>query len=552
MPPPRDPDEVHRVRAEQLKLRRQARRVAWMWSLAVPLAGLPLSAVLTPLLYLAVVVLARVAGTLLPIPDLLLHLLSVAAALVPDAVDALFTPDVDLRLAGLRLLEALPTLLPGLVAMAVLAWRLEAIIGRTGADIICSRLEARAADPASPAEAATAEELDALCERAGLGEAELRILDRPYPNGAVLSSRDGRTTVLVTRGLVESFDTFERRGVLAHLVASRGNGDGRLALVSIAVFQAFGLVLTALETFLNFSATAWRDLRLAVVALLRGMTPQEADAERLLELEAPRQDGLTGLLHDAGAERPTTRGGRLLRRFPPLWLVLLPPLGLTLALVLVRFALAILRLLVVEPLVMLTWRARRYRADAVAARLSGDPDAVARALVRLEDEGTAPGGAAFSDLFLVGSEAVTARAQAQLHAAMEKARRQGVAKGPRWQKIVGNLEAQRDASRRYLDTVVAAEAETPSWRVFGPRPPLARRLRRLRALGASLGGLSTRAERRQRGLGALLTLVLVVLAAPPVAFVVGLTLLLGSVAAMLVAGSGMRVVELLLVRALGG
>jgi Zn-dependent protease with chaperone function len=552
MAPPTELDEAARLRADQARLRRQARRISWLWSSAVPLAGLPLSAVLTPLLYLAVVVVARLAGALLPVPERLLDALDAAAALVPGAVEALFAADVDLALAGLRLLEAVPTLLPGLVAMAILAWRLQAVIGRIGAEIVCSRLDARPADATSPDEAVVVDELTALCERAGVTRVQVRILDRPYPNGTVLATRDGEGTVLLTRGLVEGFEPLERRGALALLVTALGNGDGRLALVSIAVFQAFGLVLTALETFLNFSATAWRDLRLAVYALLRGRTPQGAAAERLLELGAPRQDGLTGLLHDAGAERPRTRGGRLLRRFPPLWLVLLPPLGLTLALVVVRFALAILRLLVVEPLVMLAWRARRYRADAMAARLADEPDAVARALARLEDEGTAPGGAAWSDLFLVGSEAVTARAQAQLHAAMELARQQKAPQGPRWQQMVGDLEAQRHASRRYLDTLVVAEAETPSWRVFGPRPPLARRLRRLRALGASLGGLATRAERRQRGIGALLTLLLVVAIAPPAALVVGLTLLLGSVAAMLVAGSGMRLVEILLVRALGG
>lgn len=552
-PPPSPPsDEAGSIRREQAQLRRQARRITWLWSSAVPLTGLPLSAILTPLLFLALVIVARLAGTFLPLPKSVVAALSDMAALVPRWVEAVFAPEVDLRLVGLRLAEAIPALLPGLLTMAIVTWRLQAVIGRWGANLVVDRLRARPMDASSPAERGAFEELATLCSRVGLAAPELRILDVPHPNGMVLTSSEGDSVVLVTRSLLEDFDPIERRGALSALVAALGNGDGRLALVSIAVFQAFGLVVTALETFLNFSATAWRDLRAAVYALLLGRASPGAVTQRLLDLEAPRQDGLTGLLHDAGAERPQTRGGRFLRRFPPLWLALLPALGLTLALVLTRFALAILRLLVVDPLVMLTWRARRYHADAVGARLTEEPEAVARALARLEDEGTAPGGAAFSDLFLVGTEAVTARAQARLHTAMEEARRQAVPEAPRWRQMVGNLEAQRDASRRYLDTLVVAEAETPSWRVFGPRPPLTRRLRRLRALGARLGGLSTRDERRRHGLGSLLTLLLLVLVIPPVAFVVATTLVLGSIAAMLVAGGGMRLVDLLLVRALGG
>jgi Peptidase family M48 len=95
------------------------------------------------------------------------------------------------------------------------------------------------------------------------------------------------------------------------------------------------------------------------------------------------------------------------------------------------------------PLIALTWRARRYLADATAVQLTRYPDGLARALEKLASQGaTIPGGWA-AHLFLIGPEGL-----------------QGVG----WDAVEGGVAAGS---------------------LLAFHPPLKRRLERLRSLGAA-------------------------------------------------------------------
>lgn len=187
-----------------------------------------------------------------------------------------------------------------------------------------------------------------------------------------------------------------------------------------------------------------------------------------------REDGLGRLLKDVDKPKPETWTGRTLKRAQVLWALLLPALALYAVSLLLRWQVWLLRTMLVEPLAMGAWRTRRYLADAVAVQLTRFPDGLARALPVL---GAAVELPAWTEpLFVVGSR------------------------------------TQKRA------------------RLAGPHPPLAKRLARLAAMGATV-----RSDSRARGtpagalriaLVAVGLLPVLVIAGPLVLYVVAFSFLL--------------------------
>jgi len=217
---------------------------------------------------------------------------------------------------------------------------------------------------------------------------------------------------VVTRGVLERCDRDETQGVAALLVASAANGDQHLTLTVTTVFQTMGFVFTVLDAFMGWSPAAWRELVQSLGWLLRRRRSPAAAQEVAESLEGrlspEREDGLQGLASDAGEAEPKTRGGRLLKRLPLLWLFVLPLLLVYLVVQLVRMEVQMLRILIVGPLVGAMLRTRRYLGDATAVQLTRAPTEVARGLMALAgDASPPPGGAWLEHLWVAAPQRPT-------------------------------------------------------------------------------------------------------------------------------------------------
>jgi VIT1/CCC1 family predicted Fe2+/Mn2+ transporter len=136
---------------------------------------------------------------------------------------------------------------------------------------------------------------------------------------------------------------------------------------------------------------------------------------------------------------------------------------------------------VLEPLIALMWRTRRYLADATAVQLTRDPDGLGSALTVLERSvGVLPGGRWAVHMFIVGSEIAESRVQERLRQRAEALKGQSlearIAAGRQLQQeLLADLHHQEDTS------LTGTGKSTVNF-----HPPLDKRLKRLRALGANV------------------------------------------------------------------
>ncbi len=392
---------------EQASRRRHARWWAALCGVAILVMGLPLTVVLTPLVFGAAAVGVRLASLVVPLPAGVWASLHRAAGLVPAAVDLWVGNAPAGSLGRLDLAAALAVLLvPGVGAMIAVWAGFRRLAREVVPDAVLERLGAREPRPGDLEELQLVDVVQEMALAAGVPAPRVLLIDDPAPNAALVGPSAGRVVAVVTRGVLERCDRGETQGVAALLVASAANGDPRLALAVTAIFQAIGFVFTVLDAFMGWSPSAWRELVRTLGWMVRGRrsaATAEAVAESLEGRLAPeRYDGLQGLASDAGESAPRSRGGRLLKRLPVLWVAIFPLLLVYLVVLLVRLEVQMLRLVVVGPLLGAMLRARRYLADATAVQLTRAPTEVARGLAALAAGRSAPpGGPWLEHLFLV-------------------------------------------------------------------------------------------------------------------------------------------------------
>ena len=426
---------------------RRHRRTTWRLSavcvVAVAIMGIPLSLVLTPVLYTLLLLLAHLADLVVPIPESFWQALAAGASLMIRVVGGLLGEEapasVTQTLVGLTVM-----LLPGAVAMVLIWLGLHSLFLRAGVGGVLLALGAREPREGDPEERQLVNVVEEMAVAAGLRPPRVMLLDSDIANAAAVGTSSDAATVAVSRTMLDELDRDETQGVLGHLVGSTGNGDLRISLIIASVFQAYGLLITlvdapfgpasraALMRLLRFAmwrgsaagSAAGRDAEAAAVTAMLtrhlGMEGED-DLDRFMEADQAREDSV----------------GKSMRT-----LLLLPVLFTNLA---IKVTLWITVSFMLGPLIALLWRSRRYLADATAVQLTRYPDGLARALQHLGDEGAAiPGGGLASHVFVIGPEGSQGEARSTVQG--------GVATG--------------------------------SFLSF--HPPLKRRLMRLRSLGATL------------------------------------------------------------------
>jgi Zn-dependent protease with chaperone function len=367
----------------QARQRRAARWYGALGAIAVAAAGLPVSLVVTPLLFLALLIALRVSVATGSVPPTGLLLAGQITTTVRASLASAFRgewPGVDVRTATLLLL-------PGAAAMAILWIVVRRMLARSGAGGSLA-LQAREPTPGDFEEYQLQNVIGEMAIAAGAGGTppRVRLIGSVAANAAATGRRRDDATIVATRGLLDRLDREETQGIVGHLVASVANDDLAVATLLLSVQQTLGLLTTILNV--PFGPESRRMLGM----LLRPKTAVDrvTVADQLATAGMNTDDDISRwLLRLGGTARPI----RILPR-----LLLLP---FFLVAITARMAATFVTAGLFGWIFAALWRRRRRVADAMAVELTRNPDALARGLGRLvEGEHRIEGAETSAHLFV--------------------------------------------------------------------------------------------------------------------------------------------------------
>jgi Zn-dependent protease with chaperone function len=258
------------------------------------------------------------------------------------------------------LLIALIICSPGVLVMLGL-W---AYIARTrigsALEGLAARLEARPPIPGDPEERELRNVVEEMAIAAGIEAPRVLLVDHASLNAAVIGASFHRSTVLVTRGVLDGCDRDETQAIAGHLVAMIANGDARATARLVAAFTAMGVVRKLLQVPID------RETRERMGRLIGYLRRREGEPD-------PRQEGelLEWLLEEDELDDMGT-GIRA---------AVLLPFFMTYAMF---NAVALMTTwLFLTPVLVPLLRSRRFLGDATAIQLNRNPQALGSALVKL-------------------------------------------------------------------------------------------------------------------------------------------------------------------------
>lgn len=385
-----------RDRESFLDAQRRNRRATWRLSavcvLAAIVMGIPLALIVTPLLYGVALIAADVVNIFSPLPPALWARAEEFARFGLVAMGWLLQhqPANPRALA----LGAAVMLLPGTVLSLLLWLGMSLLFRRSGVGGALLALQAREPNQSDLKELQLADVVQEMAIAAGLPAPRVMLIDAPGANAAAIGTSPEDARIVVSRRMVDDLSRDELEGALAHLIASIGNGDLRIAFRVTAVFETCGLLVAVINSPFGRQSrrTLWR-----IVHCGLGGSPNDGGAKEA----AAVADLLTRsvLLDTDDIDRLFDTGGkksllRSIRNF------LFFPIFFTNAAI--KLSLWFFSLSVLGPSVALLWRTRQYLADASAVQLTRNPDGLAGALQKLsQDAGAIPGSGWASHLFVV-------------------------------------------------------------------------------------------------------------------------------------------------------
>lgn len=344
--------------------RRSAWRVTFVSRTVNFAAALVVAILMSPLFYGAVALLLDVLNLAVPAPNLV--------PAVGHALDrALNSPEqmslVDwVRLGGLAAL-------PGLLWMACMLRSLRRVL------TLCLSFDAgdpdsRALNPAVLSEQRFGNVVAEMAIAANIPSPRVVIVDTSAVDAIALGMDERHSTIIITQGLTSLLNRAQMEGVAASLVGSIANGDMRIGMRAGLSLGLFGLI-ARLGSIVS-QEHARRDLVRIVTAIV---LPTTARARLFItEVTNPFND-TDGKRSETSTVRPGL-GGRWDKLRPYIWLPLAGPLVIT------GFLGALFNLFVLGPLLSLAWRQRKYMSDAIAVRLTRDPDTLASALQQMKGQ----------------------------------------------------------------------------------------------------------------------------------------------------------------------
>jgi Zn-dependent protease with chaperone function len=368
---------------EQARHRRRTLRFTVVSALAVLLTGIPVSLVVSPVLFLVTLTAAHLVELARPLPRGFWRLVDQAGQLAPTLVDQADRLSrtgnwgvIDIRAA---VTLGLGAVVPGMV-LTLLVWLwVRALLRKAGVGGVLARIDAREPRPHDLEERQLGNLVEEMAIAGGLRPPRLLLLDTDAPNAAAIGRGPEDAAIVVTRGLLERLDRDQTQGVIGHLVGSVGNGDLKIAWLLLSVFQTYSLLAILLHAPSAPVArrNAWRAFR---GLFRRNRAELEQVAELLVADDDQRKVG----------EQSESRSPLAVLRLP-----------LVLVALTVQMLTALGAMLVFGPALGALWRARRYLADATAVQLTRNPHGLANALHLLEGQGGFEQGQSSQLLFVV-------------------------------------------------------------------------------------------------------------------------------------------------------
>jgi Zn-dependent protease with chaperone function len=275
---------------------------------------------------------------------------------------------------------------PGLLWMALVIRMLSRVLDAAAA-AAGAQIQVRPANREVLAEQRFVNVIEEMTIAAGLPAPQVLVTRREMLNAAVFAASEHSATILVSESLLATLDRQEMQGVAANLVASIADGDltiGQRIAVTISLFGVMARFSSVLSDEDGFHKL-WRLLVVLVMPNAASAQPFVQEISDPFAQDRPRKsrEARRAMARDtvaaAAVDRAPGSEGAKKESNWRLWLWL-PFAG---PVVMSGFFAGCVSLFVLRPLVGLTWRKRKYMADAVAVRLTRDPDALASALERM-------------------------------------------------------------------------------------------------------------------------------------------------------------------------
>jgi Zn-dependent protease with chaperone function len=365
--------------AAQKRNRRATWRMSALCTFAAFIMGIPLTLVLTPLLYAGTMIVAEIVNHFAPLPPDFWRQANDLAKLGLRVADYVInqkgTLDPGELAAGLLLV-----LLPGMVVAYGLWFAMLALFRHGGVGGTLASMNAREPNQADLKELQLADVAQEMAIAAGLPAPRIMLVDSIGANAAAVGTSAHDARIVISRRLLDDLDRDQMQAILAHLVGSIGNGDLGIAFTVTSVFETCGLLLDIINAPFGKESRShlWRVARY----MLGGGTPEKraADAAEIAESLATSIDADTP---DMDQYFKKGNPGLIKKAYR---LVMFPLMFTNMA---IRLTLWIFLNALLGPSMAMLWRTRRYLADASSVELTRNPDALARALQCLSEDNTA-------------------------------------------------------------------------------------------------------------------------------------------------------------------
>jgi Zn-dependent protease with chaperone function len=386
---PRNPETFFRA---QKRNRRATWRMSALCMFAAFIMGVPLTLVLTPLLYAVTLLVAEIINRFSPLSPEFWQTLDGLAQLFYRVADYFINQRGTLDPQELGLGLAL-VLLPGMFLAFFLWMGIRLLFRHGGVGGTLASLGAREPAPSDLKELQLADVVQEMAIAAGLPAPKLMLIDSAGANAAVIGTSIHDARIVISRRLLDDLDRDQLQAVLAGQVASIGNGDLSIAFTVTSVFETCGLIVALINAPFGSQSrsTLWR-----IIRYMFSSAAGEDRAADAAEVAAMLSDTLDVDSTDIDRFFNKANPG-LIRKF---FRLLFFPIQFTN--IAVEVTLWFFLNVLLGPCMALLWRTRRYLADASAVELTRNPEALARALQRLSEDTTAvEGGEWAAHLFVV-------------------------------------------------------------------------------------------------------------------------------------------------------
>ena len=277
--------------AAQKRNRRATWRMSALCTFAAFVMGVPLTLVLTPLLYTLGMVALETVNHFSPQPELLQQandLAKLGMRVADYVINQKGTLNPGELTAGLLLV-----LLPGMAVAYGLWFAMLALFRHGGVGGTLASMNAREPNQADLKELQLADAAQEMAIAAGLPAPKIMLVDSLGANAAAVGTSPHDARIVISRRLLDDLDRDQLQAILAHLVGSIGNGDLGIAFTVTSVFETCGLLINIINAPFGKESRSRLVACGALHARRRHAGKTAADAAEIAEALATSVDGDT-------------------------------------------------------------------------------------------------------------------------------------------------------------------------------------------------------------------------------------------------------------------